>query len=353
MRPVITRCLRTLRTIRIPPTTVCLLAWLSVASAYGQVDRVYPNTGSPVSGKIQEILPQGVVIESGGKQQNISVDKIRRIIFQDEPSSLTRGRDFVLDGQFEQAIEALGTVDFAAIKRDVIKADAMFYLARSEAAMALMGRGNVAEAARKMNAFVTANRQSLHFFPAAKILGDLAVASGNYDQAIRYYAALAQAPTAEMKIESEYLVGDAHLRQGKLPEAEASLAKVIGASVQSPQGLRLQALAKAGQAVVWAEQEQGEKALEQVNSLVATLDPVDSALAARIYNAQGACYEALGDQEGAVLAYLHTHLMFSSQADAHAESLTRLIELWPQVGNADRAVQARQELQQRYPGRLK
>ncbi|RPH79830.1 MAG: hypothetical protein EHM77_05545, partial [Planctomycetaceae bacterium] len=97
MRPVKTRCLRT---IRILPTTVCLLTWLGVASAYGQVDRVYPNSGSPVSGKIQEILPQGVVIESGGKQQNISVDKIRRIIFQDEPSSLTRGRDFVLDGQF-------------------------------------------------------------------------------------------------------------------------------------------------------------------------------------------------------------------------------------------------------------
>lgn len=353
MRPQIIRCLNAPRTMRILPTTICLLAWLNAASVHAQVDRVYPNSGSPVSGKIQEILPQGVVIESGGKQQNIAVDKIRRIIFQDEPNSLTRGRDFVLDGQFEQAIEALGTIDFAAIKRDVIKADAMFYLARSEAAMALMGRGNVAEAARKMNAFVSANRQSIHFFSAAKILGDLAASSGNYDQAIRYYTALAQAPLAEVKIESEYLIGNSLLRQGKLPEAEASFTKVIGASVQSPEGLRLQALAKASQAIVWAKQGQGAQALEQVNSLVATLDPVDSALASRIYNAQGACFEALGDQEGAVLAYLHTHLMFSGQSDAHAESLSRLTELWPKVGNADRGAQARLELQQRYPGWLK
>ncbi len=69
-----------------------------------------------------------------------------------------------------------------------------------------------------------------------------------------------------------------------------------------------------------------------------------------VYNAQGASYEAGGDNEGAIMAYLHTHLMFSAQPDAHAEALKRLIELWPLVGNPDRAAAARQELQQRYPG---
>ncbi len=39
------------------------------------------------------------------------------------------------------------------------------------------------------------------------------------------------------------------------------------------------------------------------------------------------------DREGAILAYLHTHLMFSSQPDAHAESLVRLVELWPKSAN--------------------
>jgi hypothetical protein len=42
--------------------------------------------------------------------------------------------------------------------------------------------------------------------------------------------------------------------------------------------------------------------------------------------------------------------MFSSQPDAHAEALLRLIELWPQVGQPARAAEARGELQQRYPG---
>jgi hypothetical protein len=42
--------------------------------------------------------------------------------------------------------------------------------------------------------------------------------------------------------------------------------------------------------------------------------------------------------------------MFSLQPDAHAEALKRLVELWPQVGKPERAAEARQELQQRYPG---
>ena len=58
----------------------------------------------------------------------------------------------------------------------------------------------------------------------------------------------------------------------------------------------------------------------------------------------------IGDVEGAVMAYLHTHLMFSTQPDAHAEALGKLIELWPKVGKPERAGAARQELQERYPG---
>ena len=87
-----------------------------------------------------------------------------------------------------------------------------------------------------------------------------------------------------------------------------------------------------------------------VDQLIAELNPADTEMAARIYNAQGASYEAAGDIEGAILSYLHTHLMFSGQPDAHAKALTRLVALWPKVGRTERAAEARQELQQRYPG---
>ena len=93
-----------------------------------------------------------------------------------------------------------------------------------------------------------------------------------------------------------------------------------------------------------------DKGLKQVGELVSQLNPTDVEMNARIYNAQGHCFEAAGDIEGAILAYLHTHLMFSGASDAHAEALTQLVELWPKVGRTERAAEARQELQQRYPG---
>ena len=306
--------------------------------------------GNPVVGKLTEMRREAVLVESSSSKQTVPVDKIRRILFEGEPTALTNGRQFVLDGQYEQAAEELRKLDFAAIKRDLIKADAMYFLARSEAELALVGRGDVAEAARKLLAFVSGNPQSIHFFRAAKTLGDLAAADGKYDQAIKYYAALATAPIPELKIESDYLTAIAKLRQGNAPEAEASFDNVINASVQSPAAARLQTLAKAGRAVTLAKQGKGQEAIELVAGLIAELNPDDSELASRIYNAQGAGYEAIGDNEGAVLAYLHTHLLFSGQSDAHAESLSRLVELWPKVGNPDRANEARQELQQRYPG---
>jgi len=99
-----------------------------------------------------------------------------------------------------------------------------------------------------------------------------------------------------------------------------------------------------------AQSSKGEESLQLTNQLIGELNPADVEMAARIYNAQGAGYEAKGDTEGAILSYLHTHLMFSLQPDAHAEALQRLVELWPEVGKPERAAEARQELQQRYPG---
>jgi len=318
--------------------------------AFAQTDRVYPFTGNPVVGRLTQMQRDSVTVESGANKQTVGVEKIRRILFTGEPDILTNGRQFVLDGLYDQAATELARLDFEKLDRDMIKADAMYYLARTDAELALAGRGDIAEATRKMLGFVSANPQSIHFYRAAKALGDLAVADRKYDQALKYYGALASASVAELKIEAEYLVGNAKLRSGNSAEAEASFSKVLGATVQSPEGVRFQSLAKAGRAMALAQQGKGQDAVTIVDALITELNPDDSEMAARVYNAQGASFEALGDNEGAVLAYLHTHLMFSGRADTHAEALSRLVELWPKVGNPERANDARQELQQRYPG---
>lgn len=335
---------------RILALVLLVLAVTSSSSAWAQVDRIVPIKGPTVIGKITEIKRDSVTLESSSGKQTFTIDRIGTLIFDAEPPQLTSGRRAAVEGNYEQAAQDLSGIDFSKAMRDFVKADALFYVARTEAALALAGRGDITEATRKMRGFAGANQQSIHFYSAAKIMGDLAVAEGKYDDAVKFYTFLANAPVPELKIEAEYLGGVAKLKQGNAAEADASFTKVIGANVQSELGAQLQTLAKTGKAVALAKQNKGSEAVALVDSLITELNPDNSAIAAQVYNAQGASLEAIGDNEGAVLAYLHTHLMFSGQSGPHAEALSRLIELWPKVGNPERANEARQELQQRYPG---
>lgn len=337
--------------VRIAAGSLALLFCLMASTAHAQLDRIYPASGTPISGKITEIKRDAVTIESSSKSQTVPAAEIQKIMFDGDPAELTKGREFALDGQWEQALDELKRLNFAKVNRDYIKADAMYYLARSESELALVGRGDAAEAVKKMRAFASAFPDSIHFYGAAKSLGDLAVAMGSFDQATTFYGALSKSPSPDMQIESKYLTGLSRLRQGKPVDALADFEAVIAnKNVNTTAAARTQTLAQAGKAVSLSQQGKGAEGLAIVDDLINKLNTADSEMAARIYNAQGASFEATGDNLGAALAYLHTHLMFSGQADAHAEALSKLVQLWPKLGKPERAAEARDELQQRYPG---
>jgi tetratricopeptide (TPR) repeat protein len=327
----------------------CWLLGANPASA--QLDRLYPqDSNSPETGTVIQTTRDSITFKIGANSKNYLPGEVRKILFQGDPAELTRGRQFALDNQYEEALAELKKINIGGLPRDVIKAEAQFFIVWCEAKLALEGRGDKKTAITAALDFAKNNQDSWHFYEVAKLLGDLALAIKNHAQALKYYGSLRNAPSAETKIESVYLTGLVQLAQGNGKEAMVEFDKVAGVAVANTRVARMQTLAKAGKAVALAKQGDGEAGLKLVDSLIAELNPTDVEMAARIYNAQGASYEALDDREGAIIAYLHTHLMFSSQPDAHAESLVRLVELWPKVGKPERAAEARQELQQRYPG---
>ncbi len=318
--------------------------------ASAQRDRIYDLDDKQVSGKITSVTSQGVVLEKSGTPQTFKADEIQKIMFEGDPSGLTRGRELALNGQYEQALDELRKVNFADIDREVIAADVMFYISLCEAKLALAGKGPKDAAAKQMLSFAGKYRTSWHFYEAAKLLGDLALGLNDHAKALQYYGSLRKAPSTDTKIESVYLTGIVNLKKGDANGAIEQFDKVISLKAQTTRSNRIQALAKAAKAASLAGQGQADDGLQLLEPLIKELNATDIELAARIYNAQGTGLESKGDNEGAILAYLHTHLMFSSIPDAHAESLKRLVELWPKVGKPEEAAKARQELQQRYPG---
>ncbi|MCA9135604.1 MAG: hypothetical protein KDB00_02565 [Planctomycetales bacterium] len=319
--------------------------------AHAQLDRVYgydSNTAS--AGTITEVSKNGVQLKVGANTKNFAENEIRKISFQGDPPGLTRARELAIDGQYQQALDELKAVNFNSFERDVIKADAEFYRLLSRAKLALAGQGDRKAAINEAMAYASNHANSFHFFSVVKLLGNLHLASKSHADAVKFFGYLSKAPSAESKIEARYLTGVAQLDQGDIAAAEKAFSDVAAVEVNSADALRLKTLAKAGNAVALAKSGKGDEALEIVNQLVAELNPTDIEMSARIYNAQGAAYEATGDIEGAILSYLHTHLMFSAQPDAHGQALSRLVELWPKVGRTERAAEARQELRDRYPG---
>ena len=48
------------------------------------------------------------------------------------------------------------------------------------------------------------------------------------------------------------------------------------------------------------------------------------------------------------MAFLHVDVLYSTVPEAHAEALSHLVPLWQATGQADRARESRELLQQKY-----
>ncbi|QEG42795.1 tetratricopeptide repeat protein [Roseimaritima ulvae] len=337
-----------------PCSKISVVSFLALAflcvSAWAQNDRVFPVNGNPISGKVETVSKNGITLLTGGTEQQILGNTIVKIMFSGDPAELTRGREFALDNQFDQALEALKKVNMNNIRRKVITEDVIYYRLLSEAKLSLIGQSSRATASANLINFVKTYKDSWHYFEAARLLGDLAVADGKYSLARNSYGVIGSAAAPELKIESAYLTSMVLMYENKPAEAQAGFQKVVDARVDSPTGARLQLLAQAGLVAALGQQGQTDAAIKASESLIAELSPTDTELAARIYNARGAAFAKAGQNEAAIRAYLHTHLMFSGTPDAHVESLQALLQLWPKVGKPNRANEMRQVLQQSYPG---
>jgi tetratricopeptide (TPR) repeat protein len=306
--------------------------------------------GSKMLGEITGVSPTEITMIVGGAERKVPVNQVQRINLAGEPAGLRQARNAISAGQYEQALESLSRLTEADAEGDIVRQEIGFYRVLAQARLALLGTGDSKSAADEMKAFAAAERDTFHFFEIAELLGDLAKASGDYGAAANYYRYLARAPWPDYKLRSQVLLAGALRAQDKFAEAVQQYDEALAAPATDSVAVRQQTLARIGKAACLAQQGQMSDAIEQLEDVIAKNDPADERLFAQAYLALGTAYREAKQPLDAVLAYLHIDLLFYGQREAHAEALYYLTELWPQVDQPARAVEARQLLQSRYAG---
>lgn len=323
------------------------VALLMTQPAAGQTDRVKTTSGVK-TGTVTQVGPLGVTVERSGRETPISVAAIRSIQFGDEPSELTKARVNALSGAYAKALESLAQVDAASLKRDEVKQEVEFYAAYCRAKQALVGEGSVSSAGSELNNFVKNNRQSFHFLEANELLGDLLVALGRSDDAVKRYEVLARSRLPAFKIRSAVLVGKTLQAAGQHDEAIQRFSQAEAMAGDSDDDKPQLLAAQLGRAVSLGATGKVDEGVELVRSVIAEADPEEQQLHADAYNALGGCYLLADRTKEALFAYLHVDLLYDSDPAAHAEALYHLGQLWEAIGQSSKALDARKTLKAEY-----
>lgn len=313
-------------------------------------DRIYPKQGSSVSGSITEIGRDKVVIEVRGTPQTFETPALARVVFDGEPSTLSRVKELAANGQWDQAQEEIKKIDPESVTGDAPQAELAYYSSWIEGNLALTGRADPGSAAKGLLAYFTANKDSHHFYEGTETLGELATLLGNYDRASVYFGALAKAPYPQVALRSKVLEARALLSQQKFAEARTVCSEAIATAATDPATLRSQLLAKVVLARCDISEGKTADAIQNLQKLIQENDSTDSQLFAALYNAQGEALQKEQKWEQAVLAYLHSDLLFSNNPESHAEALYHLSQLWAKLGEPQRAAEAKEKLTTLYAG---
>jgi tetratricopeptide (TPR) repeat protein len=329
---------------------------LNPAALFAQrEDQVFVAKNAPTRGNIAAeigMTRDKVSVDTPAISRQIDVNEITRITFRDEPSELNLGRMQAIQKNYNQALTELKKVDPQKIDRAYIRQDLEFYRALCLCKLALSDGGDKKAATDAMRAFVSKAPQSYHFYEAAEVLGDVAMAAGNYADAAKYYGptGLGAAPWGDYQMRANNACGRALIGEKQFDQALDKFKAVIGSDLSTPEAVRQKNLAQAGRAVGLAETGKVDEAIALVQDTIDKCDSQDSLLFARLYNALGRCYLKQDKPKDAVLAFLHTDMLFHADADAHAEALYYLSKHWTDINKADRAMAAKNTLRERYSG---
>ena len=346
-----------MRILPIAAVTVCASLTAIPLAAFGQMsDLVYLTSGmgaAPKRGTIVSMSANDVKLDMSGVEQSYPVNEIKQIRFADEPTPLDNARNAINSRNFNSALAELDKIDAKALKRDVEKHEVAFLRGYCLAQQAMSEGGDKTAAETALRDFAKATGgQHYRFYQTAETLGDLALASGKFDDAVKYYGetGLSGAPWPEYKLRANLALGRAYYLGGKFDDAQKSYEAVLASQIASPEINLLKQFALAGKGACLAETGKPDEGIAIVKDVIKNNDPQEKRLFAHANNALGNCYLKVNRPKDAMLAFLQTDILFRSDGDAHAEALYHLGKLGDALNKSNLATDSRNTLRQQYAG---
>lgn len=332
-----------------------LVAGCSALVVHAQsLDSVYTTKGGvPSKGTITDAMTKDeVTLDMAGVPRKFPTNEVARIVYGDEPGELTNARNSVVAKNYNSALEELKKLTPEVLVRPHMQQDAAYYRALCELRLAMTEGGDKTKAEADMLKFVQTSPNNYHFYDAAELLGDLAASSGKYDAAVRYYTPISRAPFPDYQMRANNASARALVAQKLFPDALTRFEAVLASDLATAEAAQQKMFASVGKAQCLGETGKPDEGVKMLEDIIAKNDPQDAKLFARSYNALGACHLKASRPKDALLAYLHTDVLFYADGDAHAEALYWLTKLWTDMNKADRATECRKTLRERYAGSI-
>jgi hypothetical protein len=339
------------------PRKLAWLVGLTVAAAPSFIaaqgpDTIEPRQGRDIRCTIQATSATAIQYEIAGNPQSIPVGDIKGLKFGGEPGEFGRARNRIQSGQFDDGLAELQKVNPAALP-ELVRVELDYLTALGKARKALRdGSLPLREAATAVNQFLQSHADSIHVLEMTEIFGWMAFHSAEFAAADKSFQALVDAQASPFELAGHFGLARSAIEQANWDAAGTQLTAIASNDANDDAAQELKLVGRALAARVNAERGQAVEGIKELEQIIQSENSERSRVFANVYNALGVCHLRAGNLKGAERAFLHTELLYSGEADLHAEALHYLAGLWAQANETDKSNRARQTLNQQYRNSL-
>jgi tetratricopeptide (TPR) repeat protein len=300
--------------------------------------------GGRVRGAVQSESPTEVVVTLGANSTTVPTDQIASIRYDGQSANYQLGESRESAGQLAEAAEFFKKAAAETTGKPFPHQAAQFREAKAVSDLAQVEPDRQAEARDKLNAFIRSYPGGRHIAPAREALARLQINASDFTGAEATIAALARMPKAGDR--AAVLRTKVLARQGKHDQAIAELDRLIASSPKGSERQRYAMLAKAESLAATTKYKDAEALVRQV---IQANPAEDADSQAPAYNTLGDCLRAADRSKDALIAYLHTDLLYNKSKEEHARALHGIVSVSRQLKMDARADEFAQRLKQEYP----